>query len=393
MNLNFNVSEPVEKNNITAFFLSSIEKNNNKYLSFSEAIAKNQVQISEVNKKGLVTKLSVSNKSSDNIIILNGELIIGTQIRQDRIVDSTVLIPGYATVLINTFCGEQYRWSPRLSNKISTSESLYFSSGRANNAADINTKLSKQCRIWSEISEKISDFNVKSFTNSVGQIYKKKKVNVEEIVNFFKIPSEAVGVALGINNQLVNIDIFSKFNDILNPNGFLFFEVPNCPKEYFQGRPYDSPHLLFFTSKSMHKIAKMHNMEFANFSYSSYSFDDDHKYQRESQNLYEELNKSKFSSAKIKQMLNLKNYNECEILVKDILSYNNKRYHFIRLANLIEQDRNPQLKNLRKIFEINNIEYIKAETLTAQLNFEENLDNGTEIAFDEVNTRLIIQKH
>ena len=209
MNLNFNVSEPVERNNITTFFLSSIEKNNNKYLSFSEAIAKNQVQISEVNKEGLLTKLSVSNKSSDNIIILNGELIIGTQIRQDRIVDNTVLIPGYATVLINTFCGEQYRWSPRLTNKISTSESLYFSSGRANNAADINTKLNKQCRIWSEISEKISDFNVKSFTNSVDQIYKKKKVNVEEIVNFFKIPSEAVGVVLGINNQLVNIDIFS----------------------------------------------------------------------------------------------------------------------------------------------------------------------------------------
>ena len=209
MNLNFNVSEPVEKKNITTFFLSSIEKNNNKYLSLSEAMDKNQVQISEVNKKGLLTKLSVSNKSSDNIIILNGELIIGTQIRQDRIVDSTVLIPGYATVLINTFCGEQYRWSPRLSNKISTSESLYFSSGRANNAADINTKLSKQCRIWSEISEKISDFNIKSFTNSVDQIYKKKRVNVEEIVNFFKIPSEAVGVALGINNQLVNIDIFS----------------------------------------------------------------------------------------------------------------------------------------------------------------------------------------
>ena len=28
MNLNFNVSKPVEKNNITTFFLSSIEKNN-----------------------------------------------------------------------------------------------------------------------------------------------------------------------------------------------------------------------------------------------------------------------------------------------------------------------------------------------------------------------------
>ncbi|MEL4306798.1 isoleucine--tRNA ligase [Joostella sp. CR20] len=41
----------------------------------------------------------------------------------------------------------------------------------------------------------------------------------------------------------------------------------------------------------------------------------------------------------------------------------------------------------------NNLAYIKAETLTAQLDLEEHLDNGTEIAFDEVNTKLIIQKH
>ncbi|MCX2680571.1 isoleucine--tRNA ligase [Galbibacter sp. EGI 63066] len=41
----------------------------------------------------------------------------------------------------------------------------------------------------------------------------------------------------------------------------------------------------------------------------------------------------------------------------------------------------------------NNLDYIKTETLTAQLNFEEHLDNGMEIAFDEVNTKLIIQKH
>lgn len=101
--------------------------------------------------------------------------------------------------------------------------------------------------------------------------------------------------------HLTDTNIFSKFNEMLNPNGFIFFEVPNCPKEYFQGRPYDSPHLLFFTSKSMHKTAEIYNMEFVNFSSSSYSFDDDHKYQRESQNLYEELNKSKFSRAKLKQ--------------------------------------------------------------------------------------------
>ena len=40
-----------------------------------------------------------------------------------------------------------------------------------------------------------------------------------------------------------------------------------------------------------------------------------------------------------------------------------------------------------------NLNYIKAETLTADLNFEENLENGIEIAFDEVNTKLFIAKH
>lgn len=40
-----------------------------------------------------------------------------------------------------------------------------------------------------------------------------------------------------------------------------------------------------------------------------------------------------------------------------------------------------------------NLTYIKTETLTAELDFEEKLEKGTEIAFDEVNTRLFIEKH
>jgi isoleucyl-tRNA synthetase len=42
---------------------------------------------------------------------------------------------------------------------------------------------------------------------------------------------------------------------------------------------------------------------------------------------------------------------------------------------------------------IKNINYIKTETLTAELEFEEKLENGTSVAFDEVNTKLFIQKH
>ena len=41
----------------------------------------------------------------------------------------------------------------------------------------------------------------------------------------------------------------------------------------------------------------------------------------------------------------------------------------------------------------NNIEYIKAETLTEELKIIDLVNNGIEIAFDDVNTKLFIQKH
>ena len=40
-----------------------------------------------------------------------------------------------------------------------------------------------------------------------------------------------------------------------------------------------------------------------------------------------------------------------------------------------------------------NEEYIKSETLTEDLKIIDNLNNGIEITFDKVNTKLFIQKH
>ena len=40
-----------------------------------------------------------------------------------------------------------------------------------------------------------------------------------------------------------------------------------------------------------------------------------------------------------------------------------------------------------------NIDYIKTETLTEELEIIDQVNNGIEIAFDEVNTKLFIEKH
>ena len=205
MNLDLKVCDPIQKNNIVVFFLSSDEKKNDNYLSFSQALDQKLVDISEVNEKGFFTKLKVTNKSNQILLLLGGETIVGHKIRQHRIVASTTLIPANATILIHVNCGEKNRWSSMVNDNIDASESLYFSRGN----------LGKQFKIWDEIKNISNLLGVKTFTSSVEEIYKKRKNNIQEIESFFEPSEHDIGVAIGVNNHIKSLDVFSS-NLMLN---------------------------------------------------------------------------------------------------------------------------------------------------------------------------------
>ena len=199
MNLHLKVCNPQQKDNIVVFFLSSDEKKNDNYLSFPQALDQKLVDVSEVNEKGFLNKLKVTNRSNQILLILGGEQIIGYKIRQHRIVASTTLIPANATVLMNVHCGEQYRWSAQLNDNMEASETLYFSRGN----------LGKQFKIWDEIKNISNQLGVKTFTFSVEEVYKKRKSNIQEIENFFEPNAHDVGLAICVNNHLKSLDVFS----------------------------------------------------------------------------------------------------------------------------------------------------------------------------------------
>lgn len=76
--------------------------------------------------------------------------------------------------------------------------------------------------------------------------------------------------------HLSSIGIFETFKKIGKKNSKLFFEVPNCPfQDGFIRRPYDSPHLMFFTTNSLLKIAKKLNFKIINLSLNSIEIEKD----------------------------------------------------------------------------------------------------------------------
>ena len=56
--------------NLSVFFLSTEEKKIDNYLCFSEALKKDLVSINEVNERGSIRYLKLSNKSNQKILVL-----------------------------------------------------------------------------------------------------------------------------------------------------------------------------------------------------------------------------------------------------------------------------------------------------------------------------------
>ena len=260
-NFNYNISYPVKKNNITIFFLQSKTKLENNFLTLEESISKSLVDIKEVNSKGTIRYLKVSNRSNQKLLILGSEQIIGNALKQNRVVNNTTLVPEQTTIMLSVSCCEKNRWSPAVANNICTSESLYFTKGRINNSVDIfDNNKTDQFKIWEDIAEKLDEFNTKSFTGTLEDTYNKNKLYFDEITNYFKINENDVGVVAAIGNRLVNVEIFSS-NKLLKMyfpkiiKSLIFESYKKTSQNYLLGLKdvYKLFRLIEFSEKKLHK--------------------------------------------------------------------------------------------------------------------------------------------
>ena len=260
-NFNYNISDPVKKNNITIFFLQSKTKLENNFLTLEESISKSLVDIKEVNSKGTIRYLKVSNKSNQKLLILGSEQIIGNALKQNRVVNNTTLVPEQTTIMLSVSCCEKNRWSPAVANNICTSESLYFTKGRINNSVDIfDNNKTDQFKIWDDIAEKLDEFNTKSFTGTLEDTYNKNKLYFDEITKYFKINVNDVGVVAAIGNRLVNVEIFSS-NKLLKMyfpkiiKSLIFESYKKTSQNYLLGLKdvYKLFRLIEFSEKKLHK--------------------------------------------------------------------------------------------------------------------------------------------
>jgi hypothetical protein len=145
------------------------------FLDLEEALRQNLVEVTEVSEQGSVPSLRVRNDAERDLLILDGEELIGA--KQNRIVNTTIVVPARTTIEVPVSCVEARRWG-YTTRSFSTSQNLSYASLRARKHASVTQSLratgshrSDQSEIWGDIAAKSARMAAASPTSAMSDVY------------------------------------------------------------------------------------------------------------------------------------------------------------------------------------------------------------------------------
>ena len=184
------------------------------YLTLKEALDKNAISVNEVSAVGSVPELVVDVNDDINVLILDGEELFGA--KQNRILNTSVLLWGRSKTTVPVSCTEQGRWEHvsksfhdsenvanypmRMAKQVSVSHSLRAKQGFQSN----------QHEVWSEISELRHKAKVVSDTHAMRDVYESKKGELDEYLKMFEHKPGQRGILVFVNGEVAGLDLVSR---------------------------------------------------------------------------------------------------------------------------------------------------------------------------------------
>lgn len=208
------LGEPKNFRNMDVFPLFYRVAPENRYLTVSEALGNTFIEVTEVSEHGSVPNLLVINHGEIPVLIVDGEELVGA--KQNRIVNTSILLaPGSKTV-IPVSCTEQGRWrydSPKFHSSPTIMNSL--SRAAKNKRMTENLKTSKaydanQQAVWNDIATVSYMLKTSSRTGALQDIFKGNENKIGDYVNQFPILKGQKGIMVFLNGKPAGFDFLSQ---------------------------------------------------------------------------------------------------------------------------------------------------------------------------------------
>lgn len=190
------------------------EVNSFQYISLNRALKEKFIEIREVSDSGSVNNLGVLNHSEHFVFMSDGDILSGA--KQNRVLNTSVLVSPKSKLTIPVSCVEQGRW--RYSRKDFSGSDFsapsYMRSSKAQSVKE-NLKARKsfsadQSAVWENVNKYETVFCMKSATSNLSDLFESKSNDLNEFVKNFNPEKDSNGVAIFVHNKLLNLEIFNR---------------------------------------------------------------------------------------------------------------------------------------------------------------------------------------
>jgi hypothetical protein len=141
------------------------------------------IKVTEVSEAGSVPVLNVQNLSDARVFLMDGQELVGA--KQNRILNTDVLVPAQSTVAIPVSCVEQGRW--RHATPVFSPGKAASSSIRSRKSARVHEALKErrghdanQQAVWNEVQSVMCSVRVDSPTAALHDAYAARERDLEE---------------------------------------------------------------------------------------------------------------------------------------------------------------------------------------------------------------------
>ena len=195
--------------NVVLIQLESVEGEGFGFRTATSAMNDGGLLVKEVRQEGSVNTLLAMNQTGDYLLLTDMDLLKGA--KQNRVVNTSVLIAPHSKREIDVSCVERSRWSydsPTFEPAPSTMDSKMRAAKAHSLRDDIKHKSSgTQSKIWGMINDELRAYNMDSPSEDYNSILE-SKAKREVVQHRFDLKNGCNGLAVFEGKKLVAFDIF-----------------------------------------------------------------------------------------------------------------------------------------------------------------------------------------
>ncbi len=185
------------------------------YCLLDDALLAGTLTVEETSLGGTVPILRLTNTGAARVLLLDGEELVGA--KQNRIVNTTVLVDAHTTLSLPVTCVEAGRWRQDTA-RFASGGSHYNARGRQKKVAEVSASLARsgradadQNRVWSDIEGKLSRMAVPAPTNALHEVTRTYADDLEAYQEALGAPEPGqVGALFALGRDLVGLDCFDQ---------------------------------------------------------------------------------------------------------------------------------------------------------------------------------------